>query len=147
MTNLACGVPISIWYDWHDDGPDPKEPEHHFGTVGYSYKATQQPVYAEKPAYVAARTFTRVFNGFHFEKRLPQASGDDYVYEFAKGDERRYAIWTTGKEHAARTRIGGGRWEVVDHLGEKRPPVSASASGLEIMLRGGPQYLTRAGER
>ena len=33
LTNLANGVPLSIWYDWHDDGRDPNEPEHHFGTV------------------------------------------------------------------------------------------------------------------
>ncbi len=146
MTNLACGVPISIWYDWHDDGPNPKEPEHHFGVVGYAYKAAQRPVCAEKPAYVAARTFTSLFDGFHFEKRLPQASGDDYVYVFANGSQRRYATWTSAKEHAARIRIGGGRWEIVDYLGEKQPTLTAGASGLEIMLRGGPQYLTRAGK-
>ena len=33
LVNLANDVPLSIWYDWHDDGTDPKEPEHHFGTV------------------------------------------------------------------------------------------------------------------
>ena len=26
LTNLANDVPLSIWYDWHDDGRDPKEP-------------------------------------------------------------------------------------------------------------------------
>ena len=126
MTNLACNVPISIWYDWHDDGPDPKEPEHHFGTVRRPYDAGRQPVYEEKPAYTAAKTFTTMFDGFHFEKRLPQASGDDYVFVFAKGTQRLYAVWTSAKEHAARIRIGSGRWEVVDHLGEPRPAVTAS---------------------
>ena len=33
LVNLAQDVPLSIWYDWHDDGQDAKEPEHHFGTV------------------------------------------------------------------------------------------------------------------
>lgn len=144
MTNLACGVPISIWYDWHDDGSDPKEAEHHFGTVRRPYDAARQPVYEEKPAYTAARTFATLFEGFHFQKRLPQASPDDYVFVFAKGDQRRYAVWTSAKEHAARIRIGGGQWEVVDHLGEKRPALSATASGLTIKLLGGPLYLTRA---
>lgn len=41
-------VPLSIWYDWHDDGQDPKEKEHNFGTVTWDY----QP----KPAYLAAQT-------------------------------------------------------------------------------------------
>ena len=48
------------------------------------------------------------------------------------------------KSTQRRIRIGGGRWEVVNHLGEKRPAVSAAASGLEIKLLGGPLYLTRA---
>src|SRR5262249_598366 len=35
LTNLANNIPLSIWYDWHDDGPDPSDPEHHFGTVRF----------------------------------------------------------------------------------------------------------------
>src|SRR5204863_7116651 len=37
LTNVANGIPISIWYDWRDDGTDPKEPEHHFGLVRNAY--------------------------------------------------------------------------------------------------------------
>ena len=33
LTNAANGIPLSIWYDWRDDGLDPKEAEHHFGLV------------------------------------------------------------------------------------------------------------------
>ncbi|HUC84921.1 MAG TPA: cellulase family glycosylhydrolase, partial [Candidatus Acidoferrales bacterium] len=29
LVNLANHVPLSIWYDWHDDGTDRLEPEHH----------------------------------------------------------------------------------------------------------------------
>ena len=37
-----------FWYDWHDDGPDPKEPEHHFGMVAYPYHEGRNPVYDPK---------------------------------------------------------------------------------------------------
>jgi hypothetical protein len=50
LVNLSNDVPISIWYDWHDDGPDPKEPEHHFGTVLEPFHAGRKPVYDPKPA-------------------------------------------------------------------------------------------------
>jgi hypothetical protein len=33
LANLLDGVRVSIWYDWKDDGADPNEREHNFGTV------------------------------------------------------------------------------------------------------------------
>ena len=38
LSNLTAGVPVSIWYDWHDDGKDPDEKEHNFGTVTWDYR-------------------------------------------------------------------------------------------------------------
>lgn len=58
LTNLANGIPLSIWYDWHDDGTNPKEAEHHFGLVRHEYHAGRDPVYDPKPAYEAIRALT-----------------------------------------------------------------------------------------
>jgi hypothetical protein len=33
LLNFASGVPISIWYDWKDDGDDPSDRENRFGLV------------------------------------------------------------------------------------------------------------------
>ncbi len=33
LSNMAAGLRLSIWYDWHDDGTDPNNAEHNFGTV------------------------------------------------------------------------------------------------------------------
>ena len=33
LSNLLHEVPISIWYDWKNDGEDVNEREHNFGTV------------------------------------------------------------------------------------------------------------------
>ena len=68
LVDLEQGVPLSIWYDWHDDGQDAKEPEHHFGTVHFAYDAARRPVYEPKPAYTAAATLTGILAGFRFEK-------------------------------------------------------------------------------
>lgn len=55
--NRAEGIPLSIWYDWHDDGRDPKEPEHHFGLVAHEKTGDAKQPYRPKPAYEAARRF------------------------------------------------------------------------------------------
>ena len=57
LANIANEVALSIWYDWHDDGTDPKEPEHHFGIVHHEYHAGRDPVYDPKPAYLAMKAF------------------------------------------------------------------------------------------
>jgi hypothetical protein len=90
LTNLSLGIPLSIWYDWHDDGKDPKNAEHHFGTVTHDYKP--------KPAYLAMQRLVPALAGMHFVKRL-QSAPEDYLLLFSDG--RRYAIaaWTTGEEH------------------------------------------------
>jgi len=145
LTNLANDVPLSIWYDWHDDGTDPKEPEHHFGTILHPHQAGRDPCYDPKPAYLAARTLTSVLAGFRFHKRLlgpSMESPKDRVLLFAKGDEVRLAAWTEdGPSHAAVIPASPGRFRVTSHTGEALPPIEADAKGLSIVLTDAPQYL------
>lgn len=142
LTNLANDVPISIWYDWHDDGLDPKEPEHHFGTVLNPYHAGRQPVYDPKPAYVAAKALTSALAGLSFNKRLVVGDPHDHVLLFARGDEVRLAVWTTATaSHAAVIPASPGRFRVTDHLGKSLSPLDADKSGLQITLTDAPQYL------
>ena len=145
LVNLAHDVPLSIWYDWHDDGRDPKEPEHHFGTAHFGYDAARGPVYEPKPSYLAAKTLTTTLRGFRFEKRLPLPSNDDYVYVFVKGKQQRFVAWTTSaKAHPARIAVGPGPILVTDHVG-KAMAASSSNGSLEITLTDAPLYLLPGG--
>lgn len=99
LSNLAEGVRLSIWYDWHDDGLDPKDAEHHFGTVHNDY--------TPKPAFEAAQRLTRALNGYRFVKRLTPASDRDYLLLFARGPSVKLAFWTTGEAHVVS--LPGGR--------------------------------------
>ena len=92
LANLHAGVPLSIWYDWKDDGTDPAEREHNFGTVTHDL----QP----KPAYVALQTMTRELSGYRIEKRLTTSSASDWVLLLSRGSDRKLAAWTTGEPHA-----------------------------------------------
>jgi len=56
-TNIASGIPLSIWYDWRDDGDTPEDPEHRFGLVHRQYHPGRDPVYDAKPAYGAMKAY------------------------------------------------------------------------------------------
>jgi hypothetical protein len=92
LANLLAGVRLSVWYDWKDDGTDPKEREHNFGVVRHDLKP--------KPAYQAVRTLTRELSGYRIVRRLDAGSDQDYVLLLADGGHRRkLAAWTQGKPH------------------------------------------------
>jgi len=56
-TNIVSGIPLSIWYDWRDDGVTLDDPEHRFGLVRHDYHAGGSPVFDPKPAYDAMKEF------------------------------------------------------------------------------------------
>lgn len=142
LTNLYNEVPISIWYDWHDDGVDPKEPEHHFGTVGNAYKKEAEQVYAPKPAYVAARALTRQLGGFNYSKRLPLGSEEDWVLVFTKGNQVRMAAWTTSKTpHEVMIPMRAGMVAAFDLQGEPSENLKADEKGLTVRVSDSVQYL------
>ena len=142
LVNLANHIPLSIWYDWHDDGTDRLEPEHHFGTVANAYHADGAPVYEPKPAYLAAKTLTSVLRGYQFTKRLALGKPDDYALLFRKGDELRLAVWTTSpKPQPVRIRSSPGEFDVITHTGERGESIITQANGLVFTPHHAPQYL------
>jgi hypothetical protein len=56
-TNIANGIPLSIWYDWRDDGEADADPEFRFGMVHRDYHPGAHPGYDPKPAYKAMKAF------------------------------------------------------------------------------------------
>jgi len=62
MVNAISNIALSIWYDWHDDCIDTKNPECHFGTVRNEY-APNPPYFMAKPDYVTAQTLVSVLRG------------------------------------------------------------------------------------
>jgi hypothetical protein len=142
LTNLANDIPVSIWYDWRDDGRDPTEPEHHFGTVLNAYYKRRDPVYVPKPAFRAAKTLTSILNGYRFSKRLGVGGEDDYVLVFNKTDAVRLAAWTTSDTaHSVVIPSSPGRFRVTAHTGEDLRPLDAGQEGLSVTLTDTPQYL------
>ena len=141
LTNLANGISLSIWYDWRDDGLDPNEAEHHFGTVSNSYHEGRELIYDGKPNYVAAKTLSAFLSGYRFEKRLNSGGADDYVLVFRKGKDQRFAAWTTAdRAHNVLIPVDAGQYSITSHKGEDVHVVSADQKGLAITLSEAPVY-------
>jgi hypothetical protein len=137
LANLLSGVPLSIWYDWKNDGDDPNENEQNFGTV----RSDLQP----KPAYLAMQKLTRQLAGYQIAQRLPLADPKDYTLlcTNAAGSQTLVA-WTLGAAHT--TIIPGS-------LNRGRKPANPSQAGagatpnaeagrLMLKLTSTPQYIT-----
>jgi polysaccharide biosynthesis protein PslG len=136
LSNLLSGVPLSVWYDWKDDGTNPDESEHHFGTMTIDLKP--------KPAYLAARTLTHELASYRIVRRLSTGNEKDFVLLLKNAAGRcNLAAWTEGETHAVR----------LDGLLRPKEKVSGVAGGgkpfvpkavqasLLLELSGMPQYV------
>ncbi|MGH9604118.1 MAG: hypothetical protein ACRD3N_00310 [Terracidiphilus sp.] len=142
LIETANGVPLTIWYDWRDDGPDPVDPEVHFGLVRFPYRAGKRPVFAPKPDYLAAATLTHVLAGYRFSRRLAVGGSEDYVLLFTRGAESRLGAWTTSNApHTVVIPGLRGRFRVTGLEGSRRRGIHANRHGLRLKLSTSPIYL------
>ncbi len=137
LSNLLNGVPLSIWYDWKNDGADPNENEHNFGTV--------LPDLTPKPTYVAIQTLTRELSGYRIVRRVALPSDRDYVLLCSnKAGARKLAAWTLGEPHQASLEVKLRREKRVTAVsgnGESLTP-KLDSGHLWLELTSAPQYVT-----
>ena len=141
LINLLAGVPVSIWYDWKDDGQDPEEREHNFGTV--------TPDLKPKPAYVAVQTLTRELNGYKVDRRLQTESDQDFILLCTNpAQEQKLAAWTQSPPHTVSLYVTASA-HPVSAVGSdgKAAPVDRAANGLVLNLGPAPIYVTLGSAR
>jgi polysaccharide biosynthesis protein PslG len=136
LANLLEGVPLSIWYDWKNDGTDPNENEHNFGTV--------TPELEPKPAHTSIFILTHELAGYRILRRM-QPDDKDYLLVFVNSSGGcKMAVWTTGKPHSCSVEmpfksaqsIGG-----LDGLGRSYTP-GVEDGRLLLHLDHVPKYIT-----
>jgi len=140
LSNLMCGVPISIWYDWRNDGNDPAENEHNFGTVTSDLSL--------KPAYVAIQTLTHELTGYRPERRLDTGNTNDFVLILSKSrEEMKAAAWTIGKPDDVRLPIKKTTAKELTFVnGDDHPGTIAVADGSALVpLNGTLKYIDLKG--
>jgi hypothetical protein len=136
LANLLNGVPLSIWYDWKNDGPDPNENEHNFGTV--------LPGLQPKPAYVAMQTLTRELSGYRIARRISLPGDQDFVLLCAGQAGQKLAAWTLGEPHGVRLELDPqGEVNLKSVSGSGVATTAQVDSGrLVLELKPAPQYVT-----
>ena len=132
LVNLHEGIPVSIWYDWKDDGTDPDEREHHFGTMTHDLNP--------KPAYLAAKTLAHTLEGYSIVERLDVGKDEDFALRLRSGQKEAVAFWTVDEEHEVTLRIKAGEGVLSNMLGDERA-ISWSDGRLEVSLSQSPQYI------
>jgi len=137
LSNLLNGVPLSIWYDWKNDGADPSENEHNFGTV--------LPELKPKPAYRAIETLTRELSGYRIARRIFLPSDKDYLLLCTnQAGVQKLAAWTLGDPHEVTlgiSRPGADKLTLVSGNGEALA-AKIDAGRLLLELKSAPQYVT-----
>jgi polysaccharide biosynthesis protein PslG len=137
LANLYHGVPLSIWYDWKNDGTNPSYNEDNFGTVSNNL--------ALKPSYVAVQTLTRELSGYRIARRLDTGHPDSWLLLCVNtnGDQK-LAAWTTSEPRQAVLTLKLSGPESVSAVNGQGQPVSVKVEqgGLRLSLRPAPQYVT-----
>jgi polysaccharide biosynthesis protein PslG len=136
LVNLAHGVPLSIWYDWKNDGTDPSENEHNFGTVTSDLKP--------KPAYIALQTLTRQLADYRYVRRVPLENTNDFVLLFSNSaGKEKLAAWTVAQAHPVRVGLTGDTSDTAVVLGNgEGAKLNLEASGCILDLGMSPSFVT-----
>ncbi|MGB9595985.1 MAG: cellulase family glycosylhydrolase [Candidatus Poribacteria bacterium] len=129
LINHYQGIPVNIWYDWKNDGTDPNEREHHFGTMTHDLKP--------KKAYLAVKALSKVLNGYSITERIDLGDNNDFALKLTNGKDSAIALWTTKDDHEVKVNIGKNNGILIDMYDEKRQ----AWNGEKILLSQSPQYL------
>ena len=132
LINLYQGIPVSIWYDWKNDGTNPNEREHQFGTVRHDLKA--------KEAYLAAKTLASTLAGYSIDERLDLGHEDDFAFRLIKDHSEAIAFWTLGNRHEVTLPIAPTEVTLVDMHGDK-VVIDFKTGPLKVRVEQSPQYL------
>lgn len=142
LFDVLSAIPLTIWYDWHDDGNDPKNEECHYGIVHYDYHAGATNVYDPKPAYDAAQTYSHELTGYRFKERVKTKALTDFVLSFTKSSSECLVAWTDATDqHEITFSAPDGLYEVTSYDGKTQTTAQATAGTLTLTLDGGPQYI------
>lgn len=137
LINLLNGVPLSIWYDWKNDGQEPGNYEHNFGIVGSDLTL--------KPAYDAIKTLTAQLTGYRLVQRVDIGHRDNYALLFAnaKGHSK-LVVWTAGRANnvriAAPTLPRNTQLTLIDGRG-LRSALKLDGNWISIRLTNSPAYI------
>jgi hypothetical protein len=130
LTAWTLGVPLAVWYDLRDDGPDSANPEHNYGLLDASGN--------EKPALKAIRNLTTLAATRKYAGMLQTPAGI-HAMRFEGAEETTLIVWTDQPE--GRRRVEFSRENLLsvnDVLGNTVKPKNGR---VDLDSAAGPVYL------
>lgn len=125
LTNLALSVPMSIWYNWYDNGVDKSQIINNYGVLDENL--------VPKPAFRAGRDLVRELAGYRFVKRLDASLGR-WLLVFEKDGHGKEVEWSAkGDQSAPIVReIHDAAWLASVVAAPSLPPSLAVTSSSEL---------------
>ena len=132
LINSYQKIPVSIWYDWKNDGTDTNEREHQFGTV----KHDMNP----KAAYLAAKVLSSTLAGYSIQQKIDLGNENDFAFKLTNGSREAVAFWTLGPRHNVTLPIEPTEVTLVGVYGGK-VIINWKTKHLNLRAEHSPQYL------
>lgn len=137
LVNLLNGIPLSVWYDWKNDGTDSSNNEHNYGIVTADL--------APKFSYDTLKTFTTQLGGYQLVRRLELGSAKDYALLFSnKAGQSKLVAWTTAYAHDSRIpapmAIAATKMTLIDGFG-LRSSIQPDHNAIPLRLSNSPVYI------
>nr|WP_263324281.1 glycoside hydrolase family 5 protein [Neobacillus sp. Marseille-Q6967] len=134
MVNTLYDIPISIWYDWKNDGTEPNNGEHNFGI-------RQNNVKIPKDAYLAMNNLTNILSGHTLIKRVDVGDPNDYVLEYVNGEGITVIVfWTTGNSQRITLPDKNYKGKLISMYGKNIGEMNNKNSEI-IEITSSPKYL------
>jgi hypothetical protein len=140
LTVWAVGLPLAVWYDLRDDGPDATNPEQNYGLLDSSGN--------EKPAMKAVRTLVGAVSGHKYAGMIQEVPAGIHAMRFEGSKETILIVWTD--QPLGRRTIEYAKHDLISATGLVGDTIKARDGSrgdarLEIDAASGPIYL-RFGE-
>ncbi|MHC4204484.1 MAG: cellulase family glycosylhydrolase [Planctomycetota bacterium] len=132
LINSYQNIPVSIWYDWKNDGTNPDEREHHFGTVSHDLNP--------KAAYLAAQVLSSTLAGYSIKERFDLGNENDFAFKLSNSNNEAVAFWTMGPKHNVTLPIDPTEVTLVGIYGGK-VIINWKTERLNLRAEQSPQYL------
>lgn len=131
LHNASVGIPVSIWYDLQQDGPDPKEGEHNFGILTHADASPRK-------AALAAAHMASLLGDLEVFRRV-ELPVPLHGVTFRRGRQEVTAFWAREGSGAVEVAPRDGPLKVLDLYGKELP--APSDSGGSIQLTESPIYV------
>jgi hypothetical protein len=147
LVNMMNNIPLSIIYDWMDDGTDTTNVEDNYGMVENYNTSVVDPQITPLPAFNAVQTLTSQLNGYTYANRISTGNSTDYVLEFTNGSDTRYVCWNSaGTANVVNIPVPSNETVTITSFdGTQITTATSGASGYYCTESAGPQYITISG--